>query len=110
VHVFGASDLVAPFLGAGVNAGVQVRVVEDDGVCVEHGPHGGAAVVGEDAAEHLAAPVEALHALLRMVNGKWIAFISRFYPKRFTVASHSPIHTPTAVSNMHGNNQHIRSS
>jgi len=23
---------------------------------------------------------------LRMVNGKWIAFMLRFYPKRFTVA------------------------
>lgn len=69
MHVFGASDLVAPLLGAGVNAGVQVRVVEDDGVCVEHGPHGGAAVVGEDAAEHLAVPVEAPHALLRRQSG-----------------------------------------
>ena len=32
-----------------------------------------------------------------------------FYPKRFTVASHSPIHTPTAVPTMQGNNQHVRS-
>ena len=33
-----------------------------------------------------------------MVNGKWTAFIKRLYPKRFTIdASHSPIHTPTAI-------------
>jgi len=38
-----------------------------------------------------------------MENGKRIAFI-----KRFTVASHSPIHTPTAVSTMQGNNQRVR--
>ena len=30
----------------------------------------------------------------------------RLYSKRFTVASHSPIHTPTAVPTMQGNNQH----
>jgi len=43
------------------------------------------------------------HAMLFI--GKWIAFMYRF-----TVASHPPIHTPTAVSTMQGNNQHIRSS
>ena len=68
MHVLGAADLVAPLLGAGVHAGVQVGVVEDDGVGVEHGPHGGAAAVGEDAAEHLAVPVEALQALLKRDN------------------------------------------
>ena len=33
-------------------------------------------------------------------NGKWIAS---------SIASHSPVHTPTAVSTMQGNNQHVRS-
>jgi len=51
--------------------------------------------------------------------GKWIAFIHPAFTvgkqlqKRFTVASlpsHSPIHTPTALSTMQGNNQHVRSS
>ena len=33
-----------------------------------------------------------------MVNGKWTAFIQRLYPKRCKMyASHSPIHTPTAI-------------
>jgi len=36
----------------------------------------------------------------KIIGMKWIAYISRFYPKRFTVASHSPVHTPTAVSTM----------
>ncbi|KAK0141886.1 Transposable element Tcb2 transposase [Merluccius polli] len=70
VHVLGTSDLVAPLLGTGIHAGVKVRIVEDDGVGIEHGPHGRAAAVGEDAAEHLAAPVEALHALLMRQPGE----------------------------------------
>ena len=70
VHVLGTSDLVAPLLGTGIHAGVKVRIVEDDGVGIEHGPHGRAAAVGEDAAEHLAAPVEALHALLMRQPGR----------------------------------------
>ena len=32
------------------------------------------------------------------LNGKWTEFMSRLYPKHFTMyASHSPIHTPTAI-------------
>lgn len=64
MNILGASDLVAPLLCLGVHAGVEVGVVEDDGVCVEHGPHGRAAAVGQDAAEHLPVPVEPLHTLL----------------------------------------------
>lgn len=64
MDVLGSSDLVAPLLGAGVHAGVEVCVVEYNGVCVEHGPHGRAAAVGQDAAEHLSVPVEGLHMLL----------------------------------------------
>jgi len=53
----------------------------------------------------------AAHQLLvrRLVLFCVVVFICVFV-LRFTVASHSPIHTPTAVSTMQGNNQHVRSS
>lgn len=75
VDVLGASYLVTPLLGAGVHAGVEVRVVEDDGVGVKHRPDCRAAAVGEDAAEHLPVPVELLHVLLqRRSNNKQTYF------------------------------------
>lgn len=69
MDVFGATDLVAPLLGADVHAGVQVVVVEHHGVGVQDGPHGRAAAVGQDGAEHLPVPVEALHLLLNDGDG-----------------------------------------
>lgn len=64
VDVLGAAYFVTPLLGAGIYAGIEVRVVEDDGVRVAYVSNGGAAAVGQDAAEHLLVPVEPLYRLL----------------------------------------------
>lgn len=65
VYILGASYLVTPLLGAGVHAGIEVGVVEDDGVRIKQSPNCRAAAVGQDAAEHLPVPVELLHCLLQ---------------------------------------------
>lgn len=68
MNVLGSPDFVTPFLGAGVHGWVEVRVVEDDGVRIDHGPNRRAATVGQDAAEHLSAPVKLLHVFLQVHN------------------------------------------
>lgn len=64
MYVLGAAYFLTPLLGAGVYAGIEVRVVEDDGVGVAHVSDGRAAAVGQDAAEHLLVPVEPLYRRL----------------------------------------------
>lgn len=46
VDILGAAYFVTPFLGAGVHAGIEVCVVEDDGVRVANVSNGRAAAVG----------------------------------------------------------------
>lgn len=66
MNVLGSPDFVTPLLGASVHGWVEVCVIEDDGVCVDHGPNCRAAAVGQDAAEHLPAPVKLLHVFLQI--------------------------------------------
>jgi len=61
-------------------------------------------------------PVEAIACLdcrfstSSPLNGEGIAFIYRFSPQHlYSIASHSPIHTPTALSTMQRNHQPVRS-
>lgn len=68
MNILGTPYFVAPLLGACVHAGIEVCVVEDDGVCVKHSPNCRTAAVGEDAAEHLPVPVELLHIFLQARN------------------------------------------
>ena len=72
MYVLGTAYFVTPLLGVGVHAGIEVCVVEDDGVCIKHSPNCRAAAVGQDAAEHLPVPVELLHILLQGHNTKHI--------------------------------------
>lgn len=65
MYILGTPYFVTPLLGAGVHAGIQVGVVEDDGVCIKHSSNCRAAAVGQDAAEHLPVSVELLHVLLQ---------------------------------------------
>lgn len=70
MYILGTSYFVTPLLGAGVHAGIEVCVVEDDGVCIKQRPNCRAAAVGQDAAEHLPVPVKFLHILLQGHNTK----------------------------------------
>lgn len=65
MYILGPADFVAPLLSVGVNAGVEVRVIQDDRVGIKHWSDGGAAAVGQDAAEHFPVPVESVDAILR---------------------------------------------
>lgn len=65
VYILRTPYFVTPLLGAGVHAGIEVCVVENDGVCVKHSSNCRAAAVGQDAAEHLPVPVELLHIFLQ---------------------------------------------
>ncbi len=72
VDVLGTSYLVTPLLGAGVHAGIEVCVVEDDGIGIEHSPDCRAAAVCQDTAEQLPVSVKPLHALLQARNTRHI--------------------------------------
>lgn len=65
VYILRTANLVAPLLSVGVDAGVEVCVVQDDGVGVIHWSDGGATAVGQDGAEHLPVPVELVDAILQ---------------------------------------------
>lgn len=65
VYILRPADFVAPLLSVGVDAGVEVCVIQDDRVGVKHWSDGGAAAVGQDAAEHLPVPVESVDAILQ---------------------------------------------
>lgn len=65
VYIFGTSYFVTPLLSAGVHAGIEVCVVENNGVCIKHSSDSRAAAVGQNAAEHLFVPVKLLHTLLQ---------------------------------------------
>lgn len=76
VNILRAADFVAPLLSVGVDAGVEVRVIQDDRVGVKHRSDGGAAAVGQDAAEQLPVPVESVDAVLRGGGGNKVATVN----------------------------------
>lgn len=82
MYILGTSYFVTPLLGAGVHAGIEVCVVEDDGVCIKHSPNRRAAAVGQDGAEHLPVPVKLLHILLKEQNTKHINRLGRRLRKK----------------------------
>lgn len=65
VYILGTSYFVTPLLSAGVHAGIEVCVVENNGVCIKHSSDSRAAAVGQNAAEHLFVPVKLLHTFLQ---------------------------------------------
>lgn len=69
MDVFGSSDFVAPLLRTGIHAGVEIRVVEHNRVCVKHVAHSRAATIGQDGTEELSVAVECLYLIL-MEQGK----------------------------------------
>lgn len=70
MYILGTPNFVTPLLGASIHAGIEVCVVEDDGVCIKHSPNSRAAVVGEDTAEYLPVSVKQFHILLEGHNRK----------------------------------------
>lgn len=65
MYILGTSYFVTPLLGASIHAGIEVCIVENDGVRITHSSNGRAAAVGQDAAEHLLVPVKPLYTLLQ---------------------------------------------
>lgn len=78
MYILGTAYFVTPLLGAGIHAGIEVCVVEDDGVCIKHSPNCRAAAVGQDAAEHLPVPVKPFDVLLHIEHIGLCKFLSIF--------------------------------
>lgn len=68
VYILGTSYFVTPLLGADVHARIEICVIENYGICIKHSSNSWAAVVGQDAAEHLLVPVKLLQTLLQGKN------------------------------------------
>lgn len=68
MYVLRTSYFVTPFLCESIHAWIEVCVVEDESVCINHGSNCSAAAVGQDAAEKLPFPVKLLHVFLQDHN------------------------------------------